>query len=103
MDNEEQKKRNTYRPTGGAPKMFDLMKLPQVGDRDEHVDVGSGLSRFKKETGVDFFDLVNDKQLRVKCLVGGVDNRDTDDDEDLNQQFFGSIQNQSIKENTESE
>lgn len=99
MDNKENlTSRGMKRETGGASSnMFDLLKLPQAVVRDEHIDVESGLSRFKKETGVDFFDLVNDKQLRVKCLVEGVDNRDTDDDEAINQELYGSLQNHVIK------
>jgi hypothetical protein len=76
---------------GEASDMFDLKEFEKLMTRDERLDVQSGLSRFKKETGVDFFDLLNDKQLRAKVLVEN-SSADTDEDEREIQKFFEPLQ-----------
>jgi hypothetical protein len=76
---------------GEASDMFDLKEFEKSIGRDERLDVESGLSRFKQETGVDFFNLLEDKQLRVRFVIESA-SEDTDEDEREIQKKFEHLQ-----------
>ena len=84
-----------------ASDMFELVKHvnPDSTVGNDRQRVGDGLSRFKSETGVDFLDLLSDKQLRANFLVGSGGNRDTDEDELIIQKFFEPAQKKLLRSN----
>ncbi len=87
----------------GEKNMFDLMRTSNAALEDEQVDVERGLLRFKKDTGVDFLELMHDKRLRAEVLINGIDRHDTDDDEEQLQRIYGPLQEKAVQRSGESE
>src|SRR5690348_14612009 len=78
--------------------LLELRKMEPAPDCKERPDATNGLSRFKKETGVDFLDLLNDPQHRSKTLADSAKKHDTDDDERENQHLYDPLQKKLISE-----
>lgn len=83
---------NKDRRTEEEQKMFDLIKKGDTPVRDELRRVEEGLDRFKRETGYDFVELVQNRRTLTSMLINGIDNKDLDEDETTLQNLFGPLQ-----------
>jgi len=72
--------------------MFDLISKGATPVRDERREIENGMERFKKETGYDFLELMNNRQLRAKMLISSEIDDDIAQDETSIQNAFGSLQ-----------